>query len=580
MKSERRSIRSILIAGYLIAMTISLIGGSVVVGRISRNTEIQRYYLDTATAIQNFSDLLMLVLNKTVDTTFNLSKSSEIQNVLSGQDKERLEASNYLKQIFIEDDAIEFIYILDKQQEIVFKYGQSADAIKERTFFGTLKKKNLEYNMQKLVIVPALSKNDAGYTLCIEKEIRSTEGLDKIGYIFVMLKNSAIQGKVEEFLVREKMDVMLKDETGNVLTFPYSSKIEAELRDSTNKLKLEQQGKCISCQIDREGLIGELTIRNIKSYSKSNIMGIFLSFAVINIVFLGVAIYIVGKCVVYPLEKVAEDTNKISMEKDLSVRFETNEGCLEIDCIKDALNEMMEKINLLVQEQKEKERMHSALQLSVISHQVNPHFLFNTLNSVTALIAMEDKDTAIKLVRSLARYYRVCLSKEEDTNSINREIEITKEYVNIMMLKNPDLVRVEYIIDESIIECHIPRMMIQILVENAIKYGIKTTTEPLKIKISINKDTEQDRIIIKVRDNGKGISQDIIQKIYTNHMQSDNCENKSGFGVNSIIKRIKLMYDIENIKQIICITSEENLYSEICIYIPYKKPQDTAINNI
>lgn len=580
MKSERRSIRSILIAGYLIAMTISLIGGSVVVGRISRNTEIQRYYLDTATAIQNFSDLLMLALNKTVDTTFNLSKSSEIQNVLSGQDKERLEASNYLKQIFIEDDAIEFIYILDKQQEIVFKYGQSADAIKERTFFGTLKKKNLECNMQKLVIVPALSKNDAGYTLCIEKEIRSTEGLDKIGYIFVMLKNSAIQGKVEEFLVREKMDVMLKDEAGNVLTFPYSSKIEVELRDSTNKLKLEQQGKCISYQIDREGLIGELTVRNIKSYSKSNIMGIFLSFAVINIVFLGVAIYIVGKCVVYPLEKVAEDTNKISMEKDLSIRFETNEGCLEIDCIKDALNEMMEKINLLVQEQKEKERMHSALQLSVISHQVNPHFLFNTLNSVTALIAMEDKDTAIKLVRSLARYYRVCLSKEEDTNSINREIEITKEYVNIMMLKNADLVRVEYIIDESIIECHIPRMMIQILVENAIKYGIKTTTEPLKIKISINKDTEQDRIIIKVRDNGKGISQDIIQKIYTNHMQSDNCENKSGFGVNSIIKRIKLMYDIENIKQIICITSEENLYSEICIYIPYKKPQDTAINNI
>ena len=89
MKSEGRSIRSILVRGYLIAMSIAIVGGSIVVERINKNARIQECYLDTVTAMQNFTDSFTLVLDKSMDTTFELSKNIMLQNILSGQEKEK-----------------------------------------------------------------------------------------------------------------------------------------------------------------------------------------------------------------------------------------------------------------------------------------------------------------------------------------------------------------------------------------------------------------------------------------------------------------------------------------------------------
>ena len=181
------------------------------------------------------------------------------------------------------------------------------------------------------------------------------------------------------------------------------------------------------------------------------------------------------------------------------------------------------------------------------------------------LISVEDKNTALKLVKGLAKYYRACLTQENTMNTVEQELAIMWEYVHITELKNPDLIDLSVEVDTDTHNKKMPRMIMQTLVENSIKYGIKTMDEPLEIKMHVEADYENNRTILTIRDNGKGMEDEIKQNI----MQGIRLENKSGFGLKSTIQRISLLYQIQNISEIIEIDSKINEYTIIKFFIPW-----------
>jgi sensor histidine kinase YesM len=162
--------------------------------------------------------------------------------------------------------------------------------------------------------------------------------------------------------------------------------------------------------------------------------------------------------------------------------------------------------HLIHQSAREKETANRAealakdVQLRMLRYQINPHFLFNVLNSIYTLID-EDTDKAKKLVIDMSEYYRYTLNKQEHTISIEKEVESILKYFEIQKTRFEEELHYEISVDEAVKSVLIPSFLIHLLVENAIKYGTMTEKQRLIVNLSIS--MENKRLSIKVSNTGK-----------------------------------------------------------------------------
>ena len=139
----------------------------------------------------------------------------------------------------------------------------------------------------------------------------------------------------------------------------------------------------------------------------------------------------------------------------------------------------------------------------MLSYQVNPHFLFNALNSIRALIGQDD-EKARSIVTEMSEYFRYSLSIEHRTLvALNEEISAVDSYLEIQRIRYPDRLKVSKAIDESTLQCLVPVFTIQTLIENAIKYGFKTHKGLVEIEIHIAH--QEDKLLIRITNSGKWV---------------------------------------------------------------------------
>jgi LytS/YehU family sensor histidine kinase len=146
------------------------------------------------------------------------------------------------------------------------------------------------------------------------------------------------------------------------------------------------------------------------------------------------------------------------------------------------------------------EALAKDVQLKMLRYQINPHFLFNVLNSIYTLID-ENKEKAKKLVIDMSEYYRYTLNKQEHTISIEREVESILKYFEIQKTRFEEEFHYEISVDNAVKSVLIPSFLIHLLVENAIKYGTKTEKHKLIVKLTIRLETR--KLSIKVSNTGK-----------------------------------------------------------------------------
>jgi two-component system LytT family sensor kinase len=123
-------------------------------------------------------------------------------------------------------------------------------------------------------------------------------------------------------------------------------------------------------------------------------------------------------------------------------------------------------------------------ELRSLRYQVNPHFLFNTLNSLSSLVMKDRRDEAEQMIMSLSNFYRTSLSGDPlDDVPLSEEVQLQKLYLDIEAVRFPDRLRTEILIPEELMNCCVPGLILQPLVENAIKYGVSRTPHPVTIEI-------------------------------------------------------------------------------------------------
>lgn len=581
---RRGSIRGTLVAIYLLTMLIALTLGLGIYQMITANDRMAKKYLGELEVTNTCEDFLKIIINEVNTDTLELTLNKKVEYAL-GSDK--LENNPVIKRVLsswvLKNPEVKTVHMLSLSRKLLSESSVSTSKYQESGFrsqfsYEVLQKIDQQEGQVYVGVGSDFTGEDYNKTLYVGRRINSSDTLNKIGYMFYFLDEEVLREYLEPYLKRNKAELVIVDSQGHVMNFGESTQLQTRYSTyrgggyTPDEMK-KWENKYDHAQIESSAIGLTLIGGYIEQTLDSDMINIVIALSFINLIFLLIAIVAIKWMVINPLEKISNKARQISEEGTLSIRFDLDSKYREGNIIAEALNEMLNRIKELITEGEEKERQQRILELSVINHQVNPHFLFNTLNSVSLLIAVEDKKLAQKLVKSLAKYYRVCLTQENNTNTISQEMDIMREYIHIAELKNPNLIRLHLRVDENLYSKKVPRMILQILVENSIKYGIKTIDEPLEIKVDISADYENKKTIILIRDNGKGMEEQIKQDI----LKGVQLKDKSGFGLKSTIKRISLMYEIEDVNEIIHIESKLNEYTEIVFFIPWE--QITRMDN-
>lgn len=261
-----------------------------------------------------------------------------------------------------------------------------------------------------------------------------------------------------------------------------------------------------------------------------------------------------------PIDRLYQRVVEIG-QGELSPRPPIKAEDSKLQALGTGLEEMVTRLNDQMELNRQEQIRLRSMELALIQAQINPHFLYNTLDAIVWLIETEKNEQAVEMVSSLSNYFRSFLSNGKDILPLHEEILHVRSYLEIQQVRYADILTYDFLTDPSLDDCLIPKMTLQPLVENAIYHGIKPKRGIGRITISSAREGQD--VILKVSDNGVGMSPPTLEELRASLAQDEG----SGFGMLASYKRLKLMYGDELDFQI---ESEENRGTEITIRIPYR----------
>ena len=397
-----------------------------------------------------------------------------------------------------------------------------------------------------------LSYNDAyyregEYTLTLYYPVYSTTDLvNQMGILVMNMNDSFLDSILSERNQELGNEMFLADEKGNVIAdnefdhlgrkVPYGNRISGESGEFWNFGKL--------VQFQRVGnwnyyLVNEITLTALVKNS-FGITGILLLFIVLLTL---AAIWVIGKLIrqfYRPINTVVNTMGAVE-EGRLDVRIDTS-GLENSDPDSQKLaigfNSMMDEINLLMKQVKEEQHQMEQIRFNALQSQIKPHFLYNALECIHWQAVADGNKKISKLVKALAQYYRICLSKGKEVIPFELELEHVRSYMTIQKMRYGDIIDMELYISDELKDARIPKMTLQPLVENSIYHGIRVK-EGKKGKVIITANTDGENIKIVVSDSGTGMDNSEIEEM--NRMISVH-DDRFGYGVRNVNKRIELMY--------------------------------------
>ncbi len=213
-------------------------------------------------------------------------------------------------------------------------------------------------------------------------------------------------------------------------------------------------------------------------------------------------------------------------------------------------------------------------ELKYLQAQINPHFLFNTLNAGAQLAMLEGADRTGDYIQNVAAFFRYKINRGDRDTTLAQEIGLVDNYIHILNVRFSGEICFEKDIDESCINVSVPGMILQPIVENAVNYGIRDIDRQKLISLKVERLPELIRI--RVKDNGVGMSEERIREVLAgNAGENPVMADSNGVGIANVISRLRLFYDRENVLQIFSEGKDKGTIVDILIPAP-KEEEDPA----
>ena len=401
--------------------------------------------------------------------------------------------------------------------------------------------------------VQALLRGERPWVITLSRGMRNYTGGGGIdGVAFIDLNYSVISELCEQNSIGKRGYVFVIDEEGEIVYHPQQQQLFSELRTENIEAIMSADEDAI--------VVGEGDTQKLYTIARSSLTGwtvvgstdvsVLLQnsrrsqrfFLVITIVLVVLALLVSGilaGSITRPLQRLQESMARVQ-EGDFAAAELPAVSGTEIGSLTESFTVMTDRIQeLMEQNQREQEEKRKS-ELRALQSQINPHFLYNTLDSIIWMAEGKKHEEVVLMTSSLARLLRQSITNEDELVTVESELSYARSYLTIQQMRYKDKLSFLVEADSEVLPMRIIRLILQPLIENAIYHGIKYKESPGQILVRAYK--EEDQLILLIRDDGVGMDEEVLKHIFDRHKVN---YQSNGVGVYNVQQRIRLYYGQE-----------------------------------
>lgn len=405
------------------------------------------------------------------------------------------------------------------------------------------------------------------------RAIRSLDSMQTIGYMMIHISQEMVEKQLlnlDDNVSQMKFYIFSDEDHVLLNTLDSGTRKEAErlglqLAKEGRDSAVEQIGD-IRCQIsvyqtDTLTYMGVTPFDDVHQQEKGNMLLTMILLAVQAVIIIIAAVF-VSHWYTRPIEKLMESMEEVKNGHFKRIQIRTKHH--EVQNLINNYNEMMGEIQNLLEKTKQVEKQKRKAELEVLSTQMNPHFLYNTFDSIKSLFLLKRYEDAYRMMCELAQFYKISLSKGDEYIPIEKEVQMVANYIEIQKMRYGEKLQVIYDVDPAVNKYKILKLVLQPLVENAITHGIHGFVEDGCITVRIKE--EEGYLCLAVEDNGIGMTENTLNSV----LNGRNTGAGKSFGLMGTIRRLVYCYGEDMTYNI---TSRINRGTKIQMYIPLENLQ-------
>ncbi len=504
------------------------------------------------------------ILNSVENLSNSIISNQELIDSIKNGEKEQLVEKLY--SFYISSNNIEGIYVITPSGYLQVG-AELQDGVKSFPRF------ELDRTTGEIIWFPTMEKNVkilsgsmAKRYFSMGRKIIDIYSLKELGFLSIEVDESVLTGSFSD-LSEDDSRVFICDNLGNIIASsdddytPIDSNNSSYYNtmiadDNANYVSFVENGKkyvAIYSSFNYGKWYVVKTIPEDVLYADVNKMQFYSIIGIIIPLLIMInAIVIYTRKITKPIEVMMLQMQEVEAG-NLNVQVESN-VFNELDDLSESFNHMVNQIKKLMEDIVKVEQNKNELELEVLHAQINPHFLYNTLNTIRWMAKIKGEDSIADALIALVKLLRVSISFGNNMITLEEEIQYIENYILIQKLRFNQLFEIHYDIKEEHKKLNIPKLILQPIVENSLIYGIDESEkreEPIIIDIFTREKEEFVEIVVK--DNGNGIKPEILNNIFK---QESNINRFSKVGLNNVNQRLKLYLGEEYGLQIVSALNE------------------------
>ena len=388
------------------------------------------------------------------------------------------------------------------------------------------------------------------WVITLSRGIRDRSGSgEKEGVFFIDLNYSAISGLCDQSTVGTKGYAFILDAKGNIVYHPQQQQLYNELQTENISLIMDTDEDTVLTGTGNDGKLYSISrsektgwtvvdCTNVKELlSKSRqAQSVYVLTAIILVIVALLFSRFMARSITLPIQKLRDSMKKVQ-EGDFSVSDVVVDSKNEIGSLTKSFDVMTHRIHELMEQNVHEQEEKRKSELKALQSQINPHFLYNTLDSIIWMAEGKKNEEVVLMTASLARLLRQSISNEEEVVPIANEVEYARGYLTIQKMRYKDKLEFQIEVDSSILYIPLIKLVLQPIIENAIYHGLKyKESKGLLIVKGFMKDGNA---VLQVIDDGVGMDEETLAHIYDKHKVN---YHSNGVGVYNVQKRLKLYY--------------------------------------
>lgn len=531
---------------------------------------IKQLNLNIQTYITNMENISMLVMNNRNVREYLSSQNGMIEE----------EIFDFLQSISVSRKDISSITLFGEEEHWVTDRRDSQlnpnIDVKEMSWYKDAARADGEIVISSSQVQPIFQ--EYPWVVSLSREIRNPGGEQTLGILLVDMNFSVLNDIFDQIDLGKRGYVFIVDNSGNIVYHPQQQLIYSNLKEERiNEVLMDQNGSFITDEggqsrmysIQDTGfgwkIVGVSYLNELVS-NKRDMQFSFLALGMTSLILaLGVSFFLSRK-LTRPINQLQEHMKEVEKGNfDIQVPVDSTR---EIGRLARTFNIMVLRIKELMSQVVKEQEFKRKSEISALQAQINPHFLYNTLDSIVWMAEAKKSEEVVLMTSALARLFRSSISKGQELVSIQTEVDHITNYLTIQQMRYRDKLEFHIDVASDILNCLTLKILLQPLVENAIYHGIKNKSG-IGI-ITIRGQQEQDEVIFHVIDNGVGMDEATIVRIFSNQTSTE----RRGMGVVNVHERIKLYFG-ETFG--LSYESELDVGTSVMIRIPKIGPEATGL---